>query len=77
MFVSTDGRDCLVCYFKVLGEPNEPLHRIKLKGLDPQAQYRWAEHNEAYGGDELMYAGLSLPIMQGDFQSLLVRLQKV
>ncbi|MDF2960066.1 MAG: alpha-galactosidase AgaN [Paenibacillus sp.] len=78
MFVSEDGRECLVCYFKVLCEPNAPLKRLKLKGLNPQAQYRWADENEIYGGDELLYAGLSLPDkLHGDFQSILVRLQMV
>ncbi|TDF97717.1 alpha-galactosidase [Paenibacillus piri] len=78
MFVSEDGRDCLVCYFKVLCEPNEPLKRLKLKGLDPDAAYRAVGTDEVYGGDELLYAGFGIPVeLHGDFQSLLVRLRKL
>ncbi|MEK3914055.1 alpha-galactosidase [Paenibacillus sp. FSL H7-0331] len=77
MFVSTDGQDCLVCYFQILCEPNEPTERIKLKGLDADSQYIWLGTDEVYGGDELMYGGFVLPALQGDYQSFLVRLKRV
>ncbi|MFD0717355.1 GH36 C-terminal domain-containing protein [Paenibacillus sp. GCM10027626] len=43
--------------------------RLKLKGLDPQRNYHHVDTGEVYGGDELMYAGIALPLQHGDFQS--------
>jgi alpha-galactosidase len=77
MFVSEDGQDVLACSFRVLAEPNEPLSRLKLKGLDPQRDYRDTETGEIYGGDELMYAGISLPRQHGDFDSKLFRFKAI
>lgn len=73
MFVSEDGQDVLACYFNILAEPNDPFKVLKLKGLEPQRNYRDLDSNEVYGGDELMYAGLALPRQHGDFQSRLYR----
>ena len=39
--------------------PVRPL--LRLKGLDPQRDYRI--DGRIYGGDELMYAGLALPFL--------------
>ncbi|AFC32614.1 alpha-galactosidase AgaN [Paenibacillus mucilaginosus 3016] len=77
MFVSESGDDVLACYFNVLAEPNEPYKRLKLRGLDPAADYTDLESGEVYGGDELMHAGISLPVQHGDFESVLIRLRKV
>ncbi|MFD0714408.1 alpha-galactosidase [Paenibacillus sp. GCM10027626] len=73
MFVSANGQDVLACSFNILAEPNAPFSRLKLKGLDPQQNYHNVETGEVYGGDELMYAGISLPLPHGDFQSQLFR----
>jgi len=86
MFISEDGREALVFYFNVLNEANSVLRRLRLKGLDPQANYAvepldgWQDAGGAagvYGGDQLMYAGLTLQTGHGDFQSRLFRLRRV
>mgnify|MGYP000927432378 CR=1 FL=1 len=76
MFVSEDKAEAFVAYFKVLGEANEPVKILKLKGLDERKTYELAESGQAFGGDELMRVGLTVPMLPGDFQSCVVRLRE-
>ena len=55
MFVSEDKKEAFAAYFKVLAEPNAPLCRLRLRGLDPDKSYRLQHNGEVYRGDELMY----------------------
>ncbi len=76
-YVSEDRSQAFAAYFRVLGEPNAPLRRLKLKGLDPLKRYTvegrlgTGESGQVHGGDELMNFGLPLPMLNGDFQSVL------
>ncbi len=74
--VSEDGSEILVTYVQVLGRPNCHTRRIKLQGLDPSASYQIQESERVYGGDALMYAGLLLPNLWGDSQSVMITLKK-
>ena len=70
---SADGRLVWVLDLHVLGEPNAPERRVRLHGLDPEAQYQLQDDpyglgdagavigQRAWGGDALMAAGLPLP----------------
>lgn len=40
MFVSEDRSEAFVAYFRVLAEPNGPIRRLTLRGLDPQLKYK-------------------------------------
>ncbi|MDD9269476.1 alpha-galactosidase [Paenibacillus sp. GCM10023248] len=81
MFVSEDKKQALVAYFQVLGEPNAPLKKLRLKGLEAAADYRVYDADApdeaafCFGGDELMHIGLQLPVWKGDFRSRLYRIQ--
>jgi len=75
MFVSKDKREAFVVFVAVLKEPNAPLDKFRLKGLDPQRDYRLLEDGAVYGGDELMYAGLPVPQFRSDFGSKVYRLR--
>ncbi|MNP64054.1 hypothetical protein D3C76_1595220 [compost metagenome] len=77
MFVSPDGSEAAVFYFRVLSESNAPLNRLKLKGLDLQADYRFIGGSEIFGGDALMYAGISVGAQPGDYHSEFFRLERV
>ncbi len=77
MFVSDDKKEAFATYFRVLAEPNPPLRRLRLKGLDPVKSYKLQHNGEVYRGDELMYFGLSLPQREGDFRSLLFVLKEI
>jgi alpha-galactosidase len=75
MVVAADKSEAMVAYFRVLAEPNAPLSRLKLKGLDPNRDYVLESNGDIYGGDELMYAGINVPELHGDFQSVLWHFQ--
>ncbi len=75
MIVAEDKSEAMVAYFRVLAEPNDPLNRLKLKGLDPNRDYTIVEDGNTYGGDHLMYAGLVIPELKGDFQSRIWRMR--
>ncbi|MFC5448883.1 alpha-galactosidase [Paenibacillus aestuarii] len=81
MFLSQDRSEALVAYFQVLAEPNPPLRKLRLRGLDETADYQvWdadaEEASKVCGGDELMGIGLQLPVWKGDFKSVFMRLKK-
>jgi alpha-galactosidase len=73
MFVSPDRREALVVHVVALNEPNAPLGRLKLKGLDSGLRYEWLGTGETLGGDELMYAGIAKERTRGDYFSTVYR----
>lgn len=66
MVVSEGGAEALVAYFRITQPANGKFERIYLKGLEPSAEYHVCEQFGAemdygdFGGDELMYAGVSV-----------------
>jgi alpha-galactosidase len=77
MMVSEDRSEAFAAYFRVLAEPNAPLDWITFKGLDPAAKYRIEGQSVVYGGDQLLYAGLPIPHLHGDYQSHIWRFVRV
>lgn len=77
LIAAEDKSEAVVVYARTLAEPNDSLYYLRLKGLDPEADYEWLEGGGVYGGDHLMYAGLPLPNLHGDFQSVLWRFRRV
>jgi len=77
LIAAEDKSEAVVVYARVLAEPNDVLHYLRLKGLDPAADYEWLEGGGVYGGDHLMYAGLPIPPLPGDYQSVMWRFKKV
>jgi alpha-galactosidase len=75
MFVSKDKKEVQVFYYRVLAEPNYPLSILKLKGLNPKLNYELINEDKCFGGDELMYVGINVPILDGDFQSVIFNLK--
>jgi alpha-galactosidase len=69
MFVSVDRKEAYVSYFRTLARANQPNPRLLLRGLDSLHRYRIDENGRIFGGDELMYVGLKVPELRGDFQS--------
>lgn len=74
--LSKDGEKALITFVQVLGRPNYHSRRIRLQGLLPQEQYRVAGTDRVYGGDVLMYAGLPVENLWGDFKSKLILLER-
>lgn len=69
-----DGSETLVTFVQVLNRPNYHSRRVPLQGLDPAARYRVEETGKSYSGDALMYAGLPVENLWGDFKSRLYTL---
>lgn len=69
MFVSEDKKQAVVFYFRVLAEPNAPLRRLQLRGLNAGFDYRISQLGTSYRGDRLMHFGLNLPQIDGDYAS--------
>lgn len=69
MYVSENKREAFAAYFRVQAIPNAPLKRLFLRGLDPNKDYLIEGKDGVYGGDELMYTGVAVPDLAGDYKS--------
>lgn len=74
--VAKDKGAALFTYVQVLARPNCHSRRIRLSGLDPERRYTIAHSGKTYHGDTLMHAGIDIPEMRGDFQSMLIELRE-
>ena len=77
MNLDKDGMSAVVSYVKKYCEPNVLPKRLKIKALDKEALYEVVETGEVFGGDELMYIGLEIGEIMGDFQAKVWTLKKV
>ena len=69
-FVSDDRRKALVSGVVFRTEPNHTQYRIRLRGLDSEANYRLEESGVIYKGSALMNGGILLPKTWGDYAAL-------
>jgi alpha-galactosidase len=78
LFTTKDKTEAIVYYFRVLAEPAAPTTVLRLKGIDSTKQYQVVGTEKVFGGDELSYVGLSIPIeIKGDFQSFVWHLKEM
>lgn len=77
MNLSKDKNNIVVSYVKKYAEPNVLPKRLKLKALDKDVLYKVNETEEVFGGDELMYIGLEIGEIFGDYQARVWTLSKV
>lgn len=77
MFVAKDKEEVVVSYVKQYAEANVGFKSLKLLGLDEYSQYEILGENLVVGGDELMYIGLNIPMIEGDYAAKLWRLRRV
>ncbi|MGN0482722.1 MAG: alpha-galactosidase [Lachnospiraceae bacterium] len=75
--VSKDKNEALFTFVQVLNRPNFHSRRIRLKGLDPEKNYRLEGTDQIYAGDILMYAGMNIANPWGDFKGQLIHLTAV
>ena len=73
--VSHDRREALVSLVTGSTWAAQPFITLKLKGLDPDANYRINGGETLWRGDMLMYAGYPVPPMRGDYQALQLHLE--
>ena len=72
--VSKDKKEVLVTYIQVMAEPNYHSRRLQLKGLDPHTFYEVEETKKIYSGEALMYAGMNMARLFGDFKGQIIHL---
>lgn len=68
--VSADRRRSLVSLVTGGASSNPPFAVLRLKGLDPELNYRINGGEERWPGDALMAAGWPVPYLPGDYQAL-------
>ncbi len=77
MFVSVDKTEAFISYFKVLATVNGPAEKLTLRGLDPDLNYKILGKDGIYGGDQLMYSGINITGLNGDYSSITWRIKSV
>lgn len=72
--VAKDKKEALVTYIQVLGKPNRHSQRIYLQGLEPKAFYKIEGTDKVYLGEVLMYAGINITMLWGDFKGKIIHI---
>lgn len=71
IMVSENREEAMLGYYRILGSPNKPWNRIRLKGLEEDSLYCInGDFNKVYYGNELMNAGLMIAhtgVRESDF----------
>lgn len=75
--VSKDKTQALVTFIQVLGRANCHSRRIHLEGLQENMRYQIEGESRTYLGSTLMYGGLQIENLWGDFQGKLIYLKAV
>lgn len=73
--VAKDKSEALVTFIQVMGRANCHSRRIYLDGLDENVRYRIEGEERTYLGSTLMYGGLQVENLWGDFQGKLIYLK--
>ena len=76
-FVSEDGTQIIFVHVQVLARAAYRIPVLRLRGLEPKSDYRNIETGEIFGGDELMYGGITIPRVRQDFSSTMIVFEKV
>jgi alpha-galactosidase len=69
--VSKDKKETIITYVQVMAEPNFHSRKLKLKGLNPDGNYLLSGEDRIYSGKLLMYGGILLPRVFGDYVSFM------
>lgn len=72
-----DKTEAFVMCAKILSETNFEDKHVKLRGLDPNADYADEFTGKVYGGDELMYSGIVPEFARQDFITQTLYLKKI
>lgn len=76
-FVSGDKTRTLLNLVITHVRANAPDLWFKLRGLDPEKRYRLEEDGGIYSGSALMNAGISIPMIMGDYPAVQMVLTEV
>jgi alpha-galactosidase len=67
--VAKDKSEALLSIVTLASHCNEPVNYVKLKGLDEAAVYKDEESGKEYSGAMLMYGGVPIPIVAGEYNA--------
>lgn len=76
MMISEDKNEVVVSYVRQWALVNESFRNLKLTALDKDSEYEIIGEDTVLSGDELMYIGLNIPELYGDYVSKLWRLKR-
>ena len=68
--VSENGDEALVSAVTLDTHCNGPVTYIRLKGLKEDALYKEEASGKKYSGAALMYAGIPIPLVTGEYQAM-------
>ncbi|WP_167957109.1 alpha-galactosidase [Anaerosporobacter faecicola] len=72
--VAADKSEALITYVQVMNVANSHSRRIRIKGLEQDALYEWEENGLVQTGAAYENAGILIPSLWGDYQSILIHL---
>ena len=75
-FTAPDRSPAVVTLVVIDPQPTPWPTHIRLRGLDPQALYHESLTERVYTGAALCHAGLTLPIMQGDYPAVQIMIER-
>lgn len=76
-FVSGDKTRTLLNLVITHVRANAPDLWFKLRGLDPEKRYRLEENGRIYSGSALMNAGISIPMIMGDYPAVQMEFKEI
>lgn len=76
-FVSGDKTRTLINLVITHVRANAPDLWFKLRGLDPEKRYRLEENGRIYSGSALMNAGISIPMIMGDYPAVQMEFKEI
>lgn len=76
-FVDEEGAELLLNLVTLDTQCNPPALFVRLKGLDPDGVYQDTDSKVCYRGGALLYAGIPVPRMMGEYQAWQMHLQKL
>ena len=71
------GKQIVFSHVQILARSAYRIPTLRLRGLDPKAEYKNVETGEVFGGDELMYAGITIPRVRQDFSATMIIFEKM
>ncbi len=77
MIENEDGTEFILYHYTVLNSPNAKNAKIRVRGIDPERDYELLGTGEVYGGDELIFEGITIPRKHGDFQSTVMHFRAI
>lgn len=75
--VAADKRCAILTYVQEGADANAPAQYIRLQGLDPKQTYRVLPSGQMLSGAALLYGGLPLPELRGNYPLVQLRLEAV